>query len=241
MKPDGQDVFSLIRSLWTVAPEHPLVNILPRDPESLREFYPRLREHVARAPRVMKGTIDPAAIVRGEIVSMGEGSLIEAGAIVHSTCRLVLGARSVVRAGAVLRDEVVVGDDCLVGVNCEVVRSVLLGPRTQMGHFIYLADSILGRDVMVAGNIWVANTTISGGETVSLVYGGAKIDSGRTHLGMLVGDRVRVAASTMVCPGCIIVPGLTLPPSITLYGTIDRAKRHALLKHFLKTWVSPEA
>jgi NDP-sugar pyrophosphorylase family protein len=228
--------------LWTVAPDHPLAAILPRDADSLRDFYTRLREHVANAPRLMAGTIDSAAIVRGEIISMGEGSLIEAGAIIHSSCRLILGARSVVRAGAILRDEVIVGDDCLVGVNCEVVRSVLLGPQTQMGHFNYVADSVLGRDVMIAGNVWIANTTIqAGGGTVPLVYRDTKVDSGRTHLGLLAGDGARVAASTMICPGCIILPALTLPPSITLYGTIDGAKRRALMKHFFKTWVSPES
>lgn len=241
MSTDAVDLFAIVRSLWTVAADHPLAPILPRDPDSLREFYTRLREHVARAPRVMAGRIDAAAIVQGEIVSMGEGSVIEAGAIVHASCRLMLGARSVVRAGAVLRDEVVVGDDCLVGVHCEVVRSVLIGPHTQMGHFNYVADSVLGRDVMVAGNVWVANTTIQGGETVPLVYRTSKIDSGRTHLGLLAGDGARIAASTMVCPGCIVLPGLTLPPSVTLYGTIDGAKRRTLLKHFFKTWVSPES
>jgi NDP-sugar pyrophosphorylase family protein len=235
------DIFALLRSLWTVAPDHPLAAILPHDPASLRDFYPRLQEIVRTAPRMMAGTIDPAAIVRGEIVSMGEGSVIEAGAIVHSSCRLILGARSVVRAGAVLRDEVIVGDDSLVGVHCEVVRSALLGPHTQMGHFNYVADSVLGRDVMVAGNVWVANTTIQGGETVPLVYRDAKINSGRTHLGMLAGDGVRIAASTMVCPGTIVLPHLTLPPSITLYGTIDAAKRRTLLKYFFKTWVSPDS
>jgi NDP-sugar pyrophosphorylase family protein len=241
MSPDAPDIFALLPSLWTTTPDDPLAKILPSDPESLREFYPRLREHVARVPRAMAGTIDSAAIVRGDIISMGEGSLIEAGAIVHSSCRLILGARSVVRAGAVLRDEVVVGDDCLVGVNCEIVRSVVLGPHTQMGHFNYVADSVLGRDVMISGNVWIANTTIQGGETVPLVYGNAKVDSGRTHLGLLAGDGVRIAASTMICPGCIVLPGVTLPPSITLYGTIDTAKRRALMKHFVKTWVSPES
>lgn len=240
MSRESGDVFALIRSLWTIAPERPLAAILPRDAESLREFYPHLCAYVASAPRTMAGRIDAAAIVQGEIISMGEGSLIEAGAIIHASCRLILGARSVVRAGAILRDEVVVGDDCLVGVNCEVVRSVLLGPHTQMGHFNYVADSVLGRDVMVSGNVWIANTTITGGETVTLVYEGTKIDSSRTHLGLLAGDGARIGAATMICPGCIVLPGLTLPPSVTLYGTIDGAKRRALTKHFIKTWVSPD-
>jgi UDP-3-O-[3-hydroxymyristoyl] glucosamine N-acyltransferase len=234
---DANDLFALIRSLWTIAADRPIAAILPRDPETLRTFYPRLRDFVSSAPRGMAGTIDPAAIVQGEIIAMGEGSHIEAGAIIHPSCRLILGARSLVRAGAVLRDEVVVGDDSLIGVHCEVVRSVLLGPQTLLGHFIYLADSVIGREVNVAGNVWVANTTVSGGATIPLVYKGTKIDSGRSHLGMLAGDGVRFGASTTVCPGCIVLPNLVLPPSITLYGTIDGAKRRALMKHFVRTWV----
>ncbi len=236
MSDASSDLFAIIRSLWNVDADRPIAEILPRDPETLRTFYSRLREFVSSAPRMQAGTIDSGAIVQGEIVSMGEGSYIEAGAIIHPSCRLILGARSLVRAGAVLRDEVVVGDDSLVGVHCEVVRSVLLGPRTMLGHFIYLADSIVGRDVNVAGNVWVANTTVSASGTIPLVYREAKIDSGRSHLGMLAGDSVRFGASTTVCPGCIVMPNLALPPSITLYGTIDSGKRRALMKHFFRTW-----
>jgi NDP-sugar pyrophosphorylase family protein len=231
-------VFDLIQSLWTRETGDPIADLLPRDAESLRDFYVRLRDYVAAVPRERAGHVDPAAIVQGKIISMGEGSVIEAGAIVHRSCRLVLGAHSTVRAGAVLRDEVVVGDHCLVGVHCEVVRSVLLGPGTLLGHFIYLADSVVGRDTNVAGNIWVANTTVSRGVNVPLVFRGEKIDSGRSHLGMLAGDDVRFGASTTVCPGCIVVPGLTLPPSVTLYGTIDARRRRALMRNFAKTWAS---
>src|SRR4029077_9934104 len=145
-------------------------------------------------------------------------SVIEAGAIVHDSCRLILGPRSRVRSGAVLRDEVVVGRDCLIGVHCEVVRSLILGPGSMLGHFIYLADSIIGRDVMVAGNVMVANTTVEKGRVVQLSYRGIKVDSGRSHLGVLVGDGVRFSASTTVCPGCVVAPGLALPPHVVLYG-----------------------
>jgi NDP-sugar pyrophosphorylase family protein len=229
-------VFEAIRSLWEVAPDHPLARLLPHDPESLARFYDRLREFVSAAPRACEGVVDPQAVIQGEIISMGPGSVVEAGAIVHSSCRLILGARSRIRAGAVLRDEVVVGADCLIGVHCEVVRSVVLGPFSYLGHFIYLADSVVGRDVNVAGNFMVANTAVTSRESIPLVYQGAKIDSGRSHLGALIGDGVRFGASTTICPGCIVLPGLTLPPGVVLYGTVDAARRRALMKHFAKTW-----
>ena len=229
-------LFELIRSLWNISASDPLAALLPRDAQSLAGFYPHLQEFVATQQISNAGSIDPAAIVRGEIVSMGEGSVIEAGAIVHDSCRLILGPRSRVRSGAVLRDEVVVGADCLIGVHCEVVRSVILGPSSLLGHFIYLADSIIGRDVIVAGNVMVANTALKKDRVVHLSYRGMKVNSGRTHLGVLVGDGVRFGASTTVCPGCIVVPGLSLPPYVVLYGTIDSVRRYALMRRFSETW-----
>jgi UDP-3-O-[3-hydroxymyristoyl] glucosamine N-acyltransferase len=174
--------------------------------------------------------------VRGEIVSMGEGSVIEAGAVIHESCRLVLGPGSRIRAGAVLRGEVVVGAECLIGVHCEVFRSLLLGPRTQLGHFVLLADSVVGADVSVAGNVVFASSMVKGGRTVSLKHGGRKIETGRSHLGALVGDGVRLGASTTLCPGCMVTPGLDLPPAVVLHGTIDAPRRAALMRKFLADW-----
>lgn len=231
-------VFDVIRTLWKRPSAERLSALLPRDAESLEDFYDRLREFVGTSPRAVDGHIDPRACVDGEIVSMGPGSVIESGAVVHSSCRLILGARSVVRAGAVLRDEVVVGPDCLIGAHCEVVRSIILGPFTCLGHFNYVADSIIGRDVNVSGNLMIANTTVSKRASILLVHQGVKIDSGRSHLGALVGDGVRFGASTTICPGCIVLPGLTLPPGVTLYGTIDAARRRGLMKLFARTWAA---
>ena len=229
-------LFELIGTLWSVGPDDPVAALLPRDAASLADYYPRLRAFVDRHPRVQKGTIDPAALVGGEVVASGDGSVIEAGAVIHPSCRLVLGPRSRVRSGAVLRDEVVVGPDCLIGVHCEVARSVILGPHTYLGHFVYLADSIVGREVNVAGNVMVANRTVNE-STVHLHRGALRFDSRRSHLGALVGDRVRFGASTTVCPGCIIAPDLKLPPGVVLHGTIDAARRAELMRRFFATWV----
>ncbi len=237
--PDGHTaaLFELLRSLWDLPATAALGSLLPRDPESLASYYPRLQEFVSAAPRSNAGTIDPAAIIRGEIVSMDEGSVIEAGAIIHESCRLILGPRSRVRSGAVLREEVIVGADCLIGAYCEVARSVILGPRTYLGHLICLVDSILGSNVSVAGNVVVANSTVTKKGPIQLNYCGSKINSGRSHLGVLVGDHVRFGASTTICPGCVVAPGLTLPPHVVLHGTIDLVRRRALMKQFFETWV----
>jgi UDP-N-acetylglucosamine diphosphorylase / glucose-1-phosphate thymidylyltransferase / UDP-N-acetylgalactosamine diphosphorylase / glucosamine-1-phosphate N-acetyltransferase / galactosamine-1-phosphate N-acetyltransferase len=231
-------VFEVIRGLWGRPPGDPLAPLLPHDAASLEDFYDRLREFVERHPRTHEGSVAPHACVDGDIIATGTGSVIESGAVIHKSCRLILGARSVVRAGAVLRDEVVVGSDCLVGAHCEVVRSVLLGPRTHVGHFNYIADSILGSDVNVSGNVMMANTTVTRRASILLVHHGVKTDSRRSHLGALVGDGVRFGASTTICPGCIVLPHLALPPGVVLHGTIDGARRRRLITQFSRTWAA---
>jgi UDP-3-O-[3-hydroxymyristoyl] glucosamine N-acyltransferase len=233
------DVFTVLGALWDLPPTHALAALLPRDAPTLAGYHGRLRDFMGAAPRLRAGTVDPAAIVRGEVVSMGEGSAIEAGAIIHESCRLVLGARSRIRSGAVLRDDVVVGPDCLVGVHCEVFRSVVLGPQTVLAHFVVLGDSVVGREVVVAGNVMFANTMLRKG-TVPLRYRGRKVDSRRTHLGALVGDGVRFGASTTLSPGCIVLPGLALPPQVLLHGVVDGARQRALMRRFSTDWAPRE-
>lgn len=226
---------SLLRSLWNVPEEHPFAACLPTDETSLPGAYEALKGFVASFPRRLDGTIDDGAIVRGDVIAMGEGSVIEAGVVIHSSCRLILGARSVVRSGSVLRDEVLVGEDCLVGAHSEVLRSILLGPKTQLGHRVSLCDSILGRDVMVGGNAAFANTRLSKA-TVELGIGAERVDTGRAYFGALVGDGARFGGSVTFCPGCIVLPGLSVPPQVVLLGTIDERRCRELMRRFLATW-----
>jgi len=238
---DPKRFVAIIGRLWRRPADRGLAAILPADLESLECFYDRLRAFVESAPRNHAGEIGSHACIEGEIVSMGPGSIIESGAVIHRSCRLILGAGSIVRAGAVLRDEVVVGPDSLIGAHCEVVRTLILGPCTYLGHFNYVADSIIGADVNIAGNLMIANRTVTRRASIVLDHDGAKIDSGRSHLGALIGDGVRFGASTTICPGCIVLPELALPPGVILHGTIDAAHRRRLMRLFSSTWAADRA
>ena len=233
---DADLIDATLASLWDPNPDRELDALLPRSVSALGLFPEALLAHLNRAPRRVQGLVDPAAIVRGEIVSMGEGSVIEAGAIIHESCRLILGAGSRIRSGAVLRGPVVVGEECLIGVLCEVWRTIILGPGTTVAHGNFLGDSIIGRGALVSGNVIVANHTMQPGRTVTLRRGQAALDSGRSHLGALVGDGAKLGMSTHLCPGTIVMKDLSIPPGMVLYGTIDAARRQALVDRFFREW-----
>lgn len=227
---------SSLATLWRLSEDDPRSALLPKDAASLAGFYDALKLFVAQSERRLEGTVDPAAIVRGDLVAMGKGSVIEAGAIIHDSARVVLGERARVRSGAVLRDEVVVGPDCLVGAHCEVFRSLLLGPEAYVGHMVILADSVLGRDVRVSGGVIFASSKLRPGP-IRLQRGSERVDSGRSHLGALVGDGVRLGAGVLLCPGCIVLPGVVAPPRCVLHGTIDTRRAEELTSRFFSDWV----
>ncbi|HYO78399.1 MAG TPA: hypothetical protein VE010_18210 [Thermoanaerobaculia bacterium] len=229
-----QELEEALRALWPSVTDPALRELLPHDLESLNDFYPRLQQYVSDAPRKLEGSIDTAAIMRGDVISMGPGSAIEAGAIIHESCRLILGPRSVVRAGSLLRDEVVVGADCLIGSHCDVTRGLLLGPDTALGHSIVFNDSIAGAGVLLSAFIGTANTHLSRGKEVSVRTRRGAVATTRKYLGALLGDRVRIGSGATISPGTIVLPGLELPPGATLLGIIDAPRRKQLMSEFFE-------
>ncbi|HEX8254058.1 MAG TPA: hypothetical protein VF846_13005 [Thermoanaerobaculia bacterium] len=231
-----QELETALQSLWPSVTDAALRALLPHDLESLNNFYPRLQQYVADAPRQLEGTVDTAAIVRGSIISMGPGSAIEAGAIIDKSCRLILGARSIVRAGSLLRDEVVVGDDCLIGAHCDVTRGLLLGPDTALGHSIVFNDSIAGAGALLSAFIGTANTHLRKGKAISIRTRSGAVATTRTYLGALLGDGARIGSSATISPGTIVLPDLALPPGAALLGIIDAPRRQQLMtEYFART------
>ncbi len=227
---------AVLGTLWKRPDDDAFAELLPTTWEQAFALSERLRAHVDAAPRRLEGTVDSAAIVRGEIVSMGPGSVIEAGAIVHESCRLVLGQGSRLRSTSLVRDDVVIGPGCLVGAYCELARAIL-GAGTALGHWVFVADSILGADSMLGGAAFLANSALTKGRTIRVSTPEMRFDSKCLHLGVLSGDGVRFGVQALASPGTIIAPGLEVPPRVVLNGYVDAARIKVLRRRFMNEWI----
>ncbi len=87
-------------------------------------------------PRVFEAGISPRAVV-DETAVIGEGSRIEAGAVIGAHVKL--GARTWVGANAVIEENVQMGDECTIGANatvshCLAGNKVYIYPGAQIGQ-----------------------------------------------------------------------------------------------------------
>jgi carbonic anhydrase/acetyltransferase-like protein (isoleucine patch superfamily) len=83
-----------------------------------------------------KASIWPCAVLRGDIapISVGEGTNIQDGAVVHVADRLpaLIGQRVTVGHLAMIH-ACTIGDECLIGMHATILDGAVIGPRCIIG------------------------------------------------------------------------------------------------------------
>ena len=137
---------------------------------------------------------------------------------------------SVVEEGVVLKGPIYIGPGCFIGAHaylrggvyligknsigpgCEL-KSVILFPNTNLAHFNFIGDSILGTNVnMEAGSI-IANHFNEREKK--------EIFPGVTKFGALVGDNCKIGANAVLSPGTILQPNTV----VSRLELVDQSKK----------------
>lgn len=148
------------------------------------------------------------AVLMGGQISLGRGVLVESGALIKSPA--IIGDYTEIRQGAYLRGYCLAGAHCVIGHTTEVKYSIFLD-HAKAGHFAYLGDSILGRDVNLGAGTKFANLRFLSGNVVIRTSEG-HIDTGRRKFGAILGDKVQTGCNSVTNPGTLIGrEGLLMP------------------------------
>jgi carbonic anhydrase/acetyltransferase-like protein (isoleucine patch superfamily) len=170
-----------------------------------------------------------ASLLHDEI-EIGAGTVVEPGAVIKGPT--IIGKNSEVRQGAYLRGKCIVGDMCVVGHTTEMKNSVMLD-GSKAGHFAYIGDSILGRDVNLGAGTKLANLKIVSSE-VTLRVAGRSWSTGLRKFGAILGDGTETGCNSVTNPGAILGKGSLVYPCINVEGgyypprTVISAKKDAI-------------
>lgn len=137
------------------------------------------------------------------------GVVVEGSAWVGDGCRLGPNCH--------LRGYVSMGNGCVAGQGVEL-KNCIIGDGTFIPHLSYAGDSIIGSDVNFGAGTVCSNFRHDGGEHRMMAAGRLEI-TGRNKLGAVIGDHVRLGASTVVLPGRVVPPGAWTMPGETFTGT----------------------
>lgn len=131
---------------------------------------------------------------------------------------LIVDENAEIRHCAYIRGNVIIGKGAVVGNSTEVKNSVLFD-RTNVPHYNYIGDSLLGyRAHMGAGSI--TSNVKSDKSIVKVLYNGNRIDTGLKKFGAIVGDFVEVGCNAVLNPGTIIGKNSSIYPLSSVRGVV---------------------
>ena len=160
------------------------------------------------------------AVFMDDQVHIAPGALVEPGALLKGPT--YIGPGTEVRQGAYLRGACLVGVGCVVGHTTEMKNSVMLD-GAKAGHFAYLGDSILGREVNLGAGTKLANLKIverpyhiKAGDTVYHVA--------RRKFGAILGDNCQTGCNSVTNPGTVLGRGSLVAPCTSVPAGFHKAK-----------------
>lgn len=134
----------------------------------------------------------------------------------------IIDENAKIRHSAFIRENAIVGKNVVVGNSTEL-KNVIIFNNSEVPHYNYVGDSILGyKSHMGAGSI-ISNLK-SDKSNVSVKYNDEKIETNLRKFGAILGDNVEVGCSSVLNPGSIIGRKTNIYPLSSVRGFIGSNK-----------------
>jgi len=165
--------------------------------EALKQIAPWLEANLRPS---LKGALIGRTAVLAQNVFVGEGTVIEDGAMIKGPAWI--GRNCEIRHGAYVRESVIIGDGCIIGHATEVKNSILFNGAAA-SHFNYVGDSILGFKAHLGAGVKISNVKLVEGNIMVQTNEGL-VDTGLHKFGALLGDHAEVGCNTVLNPGSVV-------------------------------------
>lgn len=184
---------------------------------------PRIRLWIeaalASSNRSASGVPERNGIFVGDSVWIGQGTVIMPGACLQGPAWIGEGCR--IGPGCWIRENVVIGNGAIVGNSCEL-KNCVVGEGSEIPHWNYVGDSLLGRRVHLGAGVILSNWRHDHGEipVVDDRYPGGRLASGLPKFGAIMGDFSDAGAHAVLNPGSLIGRRSVLYPGTVWRGVL---------------------
>lgn len=162
-------------------------------------------------------TSDLTAILNDIISGLDNNYSIQNGVAIHKSARVedhvilkspvIIGPECFIGSNAYLRNGVYLEKQSSIGPGCEVKTSIIF-EHTEIAHFNFIGDSIIGSHVnFEAGSITANYFNERTDKTIPVLHNTSIINSHVEKFGSLVGDNCKIGANAVLSPGTILNSG----------------------------------
>jgi NDP-sugar pyrophosphorylase family protein len=155
-------------------------------------------------------------IVTEALSSLPNDYILKDGIAIHKTTTIennitikapaIIGPNCFIAANCYLRGGVFLLSDNSIGPGCEI-KSSFIFPNSNLAHFNFIGDSIIGSGVnFEAGSITANHYNERVNKKITVLIGSDKIDTQINKFGALVGDGTKIGANAVLSPGTILPP-----------------------------------
>lgn len=166
---------------------------------------------------VIHGKVHPAAFILGRVY-IDKDAIVEPTAYIQGPCYIGPGAE--VRHGAYIRGDAYIGPNAVVGHTTEVKGSMFLD-GAKAGHFAYVGDSLLCRNVNLGAGTKLANLPLMRKVIrVKHPVDNSTVSSELMKFSSVMGDDCQTGCNAVLSPGTLLMPGTGVMPCVHYRGTL---------------------
>ena len=173
------------------------------------QMLPHIKSHVLNL--IEKGLTGFTEISEG--VWVGENVKIYPTATIEGPT--IIGSGCEIRPGAYIRGSVITGEGCVIGNSTELKNCILLD-KTQVPHYNYVGDSILGNHAHMGAGAVCSNLKADGKPVV--IKGDESIETGLRKIGGILGDNADIGCGCILNPGTVVGKNTSVYPLTALRG-----------------------
>jgi len=145
---------------------------------------------------IVEGEIEDSAHLIGP-VTVGKHARIRSGAYIIGPA--FIGEHSDIGPNCFIRPYTSIGKNVRIGNACEIKNSIIMD-TVHIGHLSYVGDSIIGEECNLGAGTIIANYRFDA-QTIKMMIKDEVVDTERTKLGVILGDRVKTGINTLFMPG----------------------------------------
>ena len=157
-----------------------------------------------------------------EYIEVAENVWAHRSAKIAATAELngpaIIGEGSEIRHCAFLRGNAIIGKGVVIGNSCEVKNAIIFD-KSQVPHFNYVGDSILGYHAHMGAGSIVSNLK-SDGKDVTIKDGEIKVETHLRKFGAIVGDNAEIGCNSVLNPGTVIGKNSNVYPLARVRGLV---------------------